>query len=363
MTLLQFTAGLVSLVIGAEALVRGSSRLARAAGISPLVVGLTVVAFGTSSPEMAVSLSSALGGRADVAVGNVVGSNVFNVLLILGLSAAIAALVVHRSLIRLEVPLLIVVSAVVLGMSLDGRIGRLDGAVLFAGLIAYTGFAVRRSRRESAAVREEYRTEFGDAAGAGAGRIALDLALSAGGLGLLVVGSHWLVTAAISTADALGVSPLVVGLTIVAAGTSLPEVATSVLAALRGERDIAIGNVIGSNLFNLMGVLGLSALIAPGGVAVDPALVRFDIPVMLAAAVACLPILASGARIDRWEGALFLAYYGAWTAYLLLRATAHDDLAAFSAVMLAFVLPLTGVTLGIVAWRTVRDRGRPAQGP
>lgn len=170
-----------------------------------------------------------------------------------------------------------------------------------------------------------------------------------------MVGSRWLVGAATSIADALGVSPMVVGLTVVAAGTSLPEVATSVLAAFRGEREIAIGNVIGSNLFNLMAVLGISAVVAPGGLAVDPALIRFDLPVMLAAAVACLPILASGARIDRWEGALFLAYYGAWTAYLLLRATAHDDLPAFSATMLVFVLPLTVVTLGILGWRAVRE--------
>lgn len=355
MMLLQFLAGVALLIAGAEALVRAASRLARGAGVSSLVVGLTVVAFGTSSPELAVSLSSALGGRADVAVGNVVGSNVFNVLFILGLSAAVAALVVHRSLVRLEVPLLVVVSAVALAMALDGRIGRVDGAILFASLIAYTTFAVRRSRRESAAVREEYREEFGEVPGSGVKRVLLDLALSAVGLGLLVVGSRLLVGAAVSTAEALGVSPLVVGLTVVAAGTSLPEVATSVLAAVRGERDIAIGNVIGSNLFNLMGVLGLSGLAAPGGLTVDPSLVRFDLPVMLATAVACLPILASGARIDRWEGALFLAFYVAYSAYLLLRATAHDHLPAFSAVMLAFVLPLTVVTLAIVAWRAARE--------
>ncbi len=355
MTYLLFIAGLVLLVGGAELLVRGSSRLASAAGISPLVVGLTVVAFGTSSPELAVSLSSALAGRADVAVGNVVGSNIFNVLLILGLSATIGALVVHRSLVRLEVPLMIVVSAVALAMALDGRIGRVDGLILFAGIVVYTGVAIRRSRHESAAVREEYRLEFGEAPPPKAGRIALDLVLAGAGLALLVVGSRWLVGAATSIADALGVSPMVVGLTVVAAGTSLPEVATSVLAAFRGERDIAIGNVIGSNLFNLMAVLGISAVVAPGGLAVDPALVRFDLPVMLATAVACLPILASGGRIDRWEGALFLAYYVAWTAYLLLRATAHDDLPAFSATMLIFVLPLTVVTLGILGWRAVRE--------
>ncbi|MDX1661282.1 MAG: calcium/sodium antiporter [Gemmatimonadota bacterium] len=357
MTALLFLAGLAFLLVGAEALVRGASRLAGAAGISPLVVGLTVVAFGTSSPELAVSLASALAGRTDVAMGNVVGSNVFNVLLVLGLSASIGALVVQRTLVRFEVPLLIVVSTAVLLMALDGSVGRVDGAILFAGLIGYTGFAIWRSRRESSAVREEYRREFGESSRPATRRLVLDVLLSAIGLTLLVIGSRWLVSAATTTAEAMGVSSLVVGLTVVAAGTSLPEVATSVLAAVRGERDIAIGNVIGSNLFNLMAVLGLSGILAPDGLAVDPALVRFDLPVMLAAAVACLPILASGARIDRWEGALFLAYYGAWTAYLLLRATAHDTLPAFSAAMLAFVLPLTAVTLAIVAWRSWRDRG------
>jgi cation:H+ antiporter len=174
------------------------------------------------------------------------------------------------------------------------------------------------------------------------------------GLGALVVGSDLLVDAAVTFARALGLSELVIGLTIVAAGTSLPEVATSLLAAVRGQRDIAVGNVIGSNLFNILGVLGLAGAVAPDGIPVSPVAMRFDVPVMVAAAVACLPIVFTGHRINRWEGGLLLAYYAAYTAFLVLDATGHDALPAFSWVMAAFVLPLTGATLAVIVWRSVR---------
>jgi len=282
-----FAAGLALLGFGAELLVRGASRLAAAFGISPIVIGLTVVAFGTSAPELAVSLKAAFAGQADLAMGNVIGSNILNVLLILGASAVIVPLVVHAQLIRLDVPLLIGVSVLVLLMGLDGRIGRLDGLLLFAGALAYTGFLVRQSRRENAAVQAEYAAEYA------AKRVASPLVnglLVLAGLVLLVGGSRLLVTAALAFARAMGVSELIVGLTIVAAGTSLPEIATSILAAARGERDIAVGNVVGSNLFNILIVLGLTALVSPDGVAVAPGALDFDLPVMVAVAVACLPI-------------------------------------------------------------------------
>jgi cation:H+ antiporter len=213
--------------------------------------------------------------------------------------------------------------------------------------VAYTVFAIRQGVRETAAVRGQYEREFAR----GAARWPVHLALVVLGLALLVVGARWLVAGAVAIATAAGVSELVIALTIVAAGTSLPEVATSVLASLRGERDIAVGNVIGSNLFNLLGILGLSSLVAPGGSRVAPAALAFDIPVMIAVSVACLPILFTGYRIARWEGALFLAYYAAYTLYLILDAAGHDALAAFSAVMALFVIPLTAITLALLAVR------------
>jgi cation:H+ antiporter len=352
-TVVLFVAGLGLLVLGAEWLVRGASRLAAALGISPLVIGLTVVAYGTSAPEMAVSVKSAWAGQPDLALGNVVGSNILNVLLILGASATIAPLLVSSQLIRLDVPIMIGLSVLTLLLAGDGSIGRLDGAILVAGAVAYTVFQIRQSRKEPAAIQDEYAREFGPKRSS----TAANLALIGAGLALLVLGSRWLVGGAVAFAQALGVSDLVIGLTIVAAGTSLPEVATSILASLRGERDIAVGNVVGSNIFNIMAVLGVSALAAPAGLPAPAALLRFDLPVMIAVALACLPIFASGARIARWEGALFLFYYAAYIAYVVLAAQQHDALPAFSAVMEAFVLPLTAITLAVVGWRAWR---RPA---
>jgi cation:H+ antiporter len=337
--------GGVLLVGGAELLVRGASRLAVAAGITPLVVGLTVVAFGTSAPELAVTVGSAYAGQAEVALGNVVGSNIFNVLFILGISALIAPLVVAQQLVRFDVPLLIGASVVVLLMALDGRVGRIDGAVLFAGIVAYTVLLIRQSRRESAAVVTEYTEAFGTPVTRS--KPVVDVVLVVVGLGLLVVGARWLVEAAVSTATALGVSELVIGLTIVAAGTSLPEVATSVLATLRGQRDIAVGNVIGSCLFNLLAVLGLGGLVAPQGIPVPDGALSFDLPVMVAVAIAALPIFFTGYRIVRWEAAVFLGYYIAYTGYLLLAAADHDLTSQLGVAMIWFVVPLTVLTIAL----------------
>jgi cation:H+ antiporter len=365
LTLARLVVGLIILIVGAELLVRGASRLAFGFGISPLVVGLTVVAFGTSSPELAVSIGSALAGQADIALGNVVGSNIFNVLFILGLSALIGTLVVAQQLIRLDVPLMIGVSLLPLLLGLDGKIGQLDGLLLFAGIVAYIVFAIRQSRKETAAVRDEYSAEFGKG-GRMSGRQALrNIGLAIAGLTLLVLGARWLVDGAVSLARTLGLSELIIGLTIIAAGTSLPEVATSVIASLRGERDIAVGNVVGSNLFNILAVLGLTAVLAPNGVSVPAAALRFDIPFMIAVAVACLPIFFTGYHIARWEGALFLAYYVAYTLYLILDTIGHDALPAYSTVLFEFVAPLTAITLAVLAlraWRMGRAPARPDNG-
>jgi len=357
MAIVWFVVGLLLLVLGAEALVRGASRLASALGISPLVVGLTVVAFGTSAPELAVSIGAALSGQASIALGNVVGSNIFNVLFILGLSALIVPLAVSQRLIRLDVPLMIALSVLVLVLSLDGVLGRGDGVLLAAGLVAYVGFSVRQSRRETSEIRAEYAKEVGVGPGTTGGWLK-NAGLVLGGLALLVLGSRWLVDGAVSFARHLGVSELIVGLTIVAAGTSLPEVVTSIIAAVRGERDIAVGNVIGSNLFNILGVLGAASIVAPAGIEVSPAVVGFDLPVMIAVALACLPIFFTGGVISRREGGLLLGYYVAYTLYVVLAASHHDALPRFSVVMLYILIPLTALSLAIAPLLELRRRNK-----
>lgn len=355
MTILLFVLGLAALVLGAELLVQGASRLARAMGISPLVVGLTVVAFGTSSPELSVSTLAALSGETGIAVGNVVGSNIFNVLFILGLAAVVTPLTVAQRLVRIEVPVMIGVSALFAAMAWDGAVGRGEGFVLTLGLGGYVAYQVFEARRErSRAVLDEYGGRYDGAQRRGS--LLLQVAAIAAGLGLLIVGSKWLVESAVVFAQWLGVSEVVIGLTVVAAGTSLPEVAASVLASLRGERDIAVGNVVGSGIFNILGVAGIASLLAPDGLPVAPGILAFDLPVMLAVAVACLPILFTGYAIERWEGVVFLGYYVAYTGYLTLNAIGYPGLPALSRMMVWFVLPLTVLTFAILTVRALRER-------
>jgi cation:H+ antiporter len=361
----MFLLGLGALVAGAELLVRGASRLALSLGITPLVIGLTVVAFGTGAPELAVSVGAALDGRVDIAMGNVVGSNVFNVLFILGVSALIVPLAVDSQLVRQEVPVMIGASLLLVALGLDGQLGRAEAALLLALLAGYTAFLVFQARR---AARLGSIPGAGGSANEGAGEAAAPRAATVparggwpvqllqigAGLGLLVLGAGWLVDAAVAFAKAIGVSDVVIGLTIVAAGTSMPEVATSITAAVRGQRDIAVGNVVGSNVFNILGCIGLSGVVAAEGLPVAPSLLSFDLWVMLAVALACLPVFLTGREIARWEGGVFVAYYSAYTAYLVLAAQQHDALPAFSATMLSFVIPLTIVTLVVVVLRPAR---------
>ncbi len=350
-------AGLMLLVIGAEALVRGSSKLATILGISPLIIGLTIVAFGTSSPEMAVSIQSSFAGQADIALGNVVGSNIFNVLFILGISALASPLIVARQLIRLDVPIMIGVSFLLLLFGLDGKINQSDGVILFIGILVYTGFLLYQGRKETQPVLSAENPTVHTPTSATALTWIVNLGLIVVGLLLLVQGSQWLVESAIAIARAIGVSELVIGLTIVAAGTSLPELATSLIASIKGERDIAVGNVVGSNIFNILAVLGLSAAISPtGGVAISDAALRFDIPVMIAVAIACLPIFFTGNLITRWEGFVFMAYYGVYATYLVLDSTQHDSLSIFSNVLMLFILPITILTILVITSREIRHR-------
>ncbi len=259
-------------------------------------------------------------------------------------------MVVHSQVIRQEVPIMVGASLLLLVMSLDGGIGLFDAALLFALIVAYTVFLVVQARRGAQPVAAEFEAHM-PTGGRWLSRLPVQLALIAAGLALLVLGSGWLVDAATAFARGFGVSDLVIGLTIVAAGTSLPELATSAMAALRGERDIAVGNAIGSSTFNILGCLGLSGLVAAGGLQVAPAVVNFDAWVMLAAAFACVPVVISGREIARWEGALFLLYYAAYATYLVLAARQHDALPAFSQAMMSFAVPLTIVTLVVVLLR------------
>ncbi|MDY0048164.1 MAG: calcium/sodium antiporter [Thauera propionica] len=352
---LMFVLGLTVLVIGADVLVRGASRLAVSFGVSPLVVGLTVVAFGTSAPEMAVSVGSALNGNPDLAIGNVVGSNIANILLILGISALITPLLVDEQIIRQEIPIMIGASALLVVMALDGSIGRIEAAALFGLVVAYTVFLIVQSRRASKNVQDEFETEIPTSNWDR--HWAVQVALIVVGLVMLVQGAGWLVDAAVAFARAFGVSDLVIGLTVVAVGTSMPEIATSIVAAIRGQRDIAVGNVVGSNVFNILAVLGVTGLVSSGGLPVSDAARNFDLWVMLAVAFACLPIMISGREIARWEGGVFIAYYAIYTAWLVLQAQQHSSLPAFSGVMLSYVLPITVITLVV---SMVRQPGKSA---
>jgi cation:H+ antiporter len=316
--LILLGAGLAALLVGGELLVRGASRLAALIGISPLVVGLTVVSFGTSAPELAVSLQAAFTGFAGLTVGNIIGSNIYNVLLVLGASAIVAPLLVQQQLIRLDVPVMIGASLIFWAVAIDGVVTFAEGALMLGLLLVYLIFVWRISRRERAEIVAEYEHEFGYQAGAGLAPKLKNVGLVAVGILLLVIGAGWLVDGAVSVAAALGVSDLVIGLTVVAIGTSLPELTTSLVAAIRGERDIAVGNVVGSNIFNILSVLGLTAIAAPAGIEVSPVALEVDLPFMVAVAIACLPLFVTGRIIARREGAFLLAYGLAYTAFVAL---------------------------------------------
>lgn len=362
LTVVTFVAGVGLLLVGAEALVRGASGLALRAGLSAVAIGLTVVAFGTSTPELAVSVGDAVGGRGDLAVGNVVGSNIANILLILGLCALVGGgLVVHQRIVRLDVPLMVGASVLALALAQDGSISRPEGGLLFALIVAYTVWTVRAARREGPEAEDESEDAI-DADELEGQPLVRHLAYLVAGLVGLVLGARWMVDSASTVATDLGASELVIGLTVVALGTSMPELATSLVAVLRGHRDIAVGNVVGSNIFNILSVLGLSSLLASGGVRVLEEAQRFDLPVMTAVAVACLPVFFDGYALRRWEGGLFLAYYAAYVTYLVLDATDHAAGDPFRIALFGFAVPLTTITLvvvGVRAWRAHRVEPDP----
>jgi cation:H+ antiporter len=353
---LFFVVGLLLLAAGAELLVRGASQLALALGVPPLLVGLTVVAYSTSAPELAVTLSSAAVGQGNLAVGNVIGSNIFNILFVLGLSALVIPLAVNGQLLRLDVPVMLAASVAMFVLGQDGKISRTDGMILFAGMIVYTAYLVYSNHRarngNTDPARQSLRAAWR--------KYVRNLALLGIGVGALILGAEWMVDSATTFAHAFGVSELVIGLTIVAVGTSLPEVAASVAASLRRERDIAAGNAIGSNISNILLVTAAAAIVAPDGLPVPASALNFDLPIMVGAAVICLPILFTGRMIARWEGAVLFMFYVMYTIYVYLTATQATILPMFQAALLFFIIPLTVVTLMSTTLRAMwmeRQRG------
>jgi|SRR5690625_241362 len=351
-TLAWFLAGLVALVIGAEILVRGASRLATSFGISKLIIGLTVVAFGTSAPELAVSIYSGLEGETDIMLGNIVGSNITNILLILGVTALIIPLQVNPRLIRIDVPIMIGCTLLLILFSASGFITFWQCMVLVTIMVIYLIYLARNSSAEELLSEEPE-----EAAGITASW-PFSVFFVVAGLALLVLGANWLVNSAVVIARALGISELVIGLTIIAGGTSLPEVTTAVVAALRREQELVISTVVGSNILNILAVLGIAGAIIPEPIPVQASLLNFDLLFLLAVSFACMPIFFTGHEITRREGALFLGYYIAYIVYLLLSSAEHDALPAYSVVMIAFVVPITVITILTISIREWRKRRR-----
>ncbi|MGB3187539.1 MAG: calcium/sodium antiporter [Ornithinimicrobium sp.] len=347
----QVVAGLALLVVGGELLVRGASALAVRAGISPLVVGLTVVSVATSAPELAVTTGAVFSGESELAIGNVVGSNIANILLILGIAALVTPIYIRRQLVRVDVPFLIGFSLLLLLLVLDGDISTGDGLILLGAWLGHTATSVWLSKRGDPPPVDEGEVSTNIS-------LPMSLVLVAGGVGLLVGGAQLLVAGAVSIAIGLGISSLVVGLTVVAVGTSLPELVASIIAVKRNAGDLAVGNAVGSCLANIGLVLGVPAILKPGGLPVPSAVVSVDLPLMVATTVALLPVVYTGGRIARREGLLFLSLYISYTVYVVVDAAGHDSQEGFSVIMVAFVLPLVGLSLLILAERERRVRHR-----
>lgn len=312
-TLLFLLLGLVLLYFGAEGLVRGSSSLALRLGVGPLLVGLTVVAFGTSAPEMIVSVKAAYLGQGDISVGNVVGSNICNIGVILAFSALIVPIKVASQIVRIDTPIMIGATALAIGLLYDGALTRTEGIIFFLLLVVYIVFSIRIAKKQAA---DPLAQEFSEEMKISKSGVLLDVLMVIGGLVMLVFGARFLVDAAIEIAKTFGLSEAVIGLTIVAIGTSLPEFATSLIAAIKKEADIAVGNVVGSNIFNIFGILGVSAFITPLS---SSGITGIDLAVMAAFALALWGFSRTGYRITRPEGLIMLFAYSGYVAWLISR--------------------------------------------
>ena len=326
-----FLGGLVVIVLGAEMVLRGASRIAGLLGVRPIVIGLTVVSVGTSTPELAVGIAAAAEGRGAMAVGNIAGTNIFNILFILGLSALVRPLPLHLLSIKLDVPVMVATAVVLLLMAWDGVLSRTEGLLLMAAAVAYTVALVRLSRRESAATRREFAEEYGasghmQSPGSALSRSVVgpgtwNTLLLVAGIALTVLGAELLVSSAAGIARTYGVSDAFIGLTILAIGTSAPELATTLVATIKNERDVAIGNLIGSSIYNVLVILGLTCAIMPGGVDVSRDVLWIDLPLAALVAIACMPVFKSQQLVSRREGALFVSAYLVYLGSLLILRT------------------------------------------
>lgn len=320
--LLWIAVGLIGLIFGAELVVRYGARLARRLGIPPIIVGLTIVSIGTSAPELAVGIDAVRSGAGSLAIGNIVGTNIVNLLLILGLSAAIRPIVLGMQTLKLDLPAMAAASVLLFALSLDGSLSTVDGVILFAVALVYTGLLIWLTRRESARVLAEFAAEYPpEQPRYSRAHAWLQLALLIAGIAIIVVGADWLVRGAVELAAAAGVSNALIGLTIVAIGTSAPELATTIVSTIRGDRDIAVGNLIGSSIFNLTFILGVSLFFTPDDVTVEPLLVLVDMPIMVLVSLLCIPVFLTEKRVSRLEGSLFVIAYVAYFTYLVVART------------------------------------------
>ena len=312
--------GVAALIAGAELLVRGGAALAARLGISPLLIGLTVVALGTSTPELAVGIEAAIQGNGSLAVGNIVGANIINILLILGFSAALRPLAIQMQTLRLELPVIVLAAVTLFAFAWDGVLSRLEGVLLVTMGAAFTLALIHAARRESFKVKREFAREYSVRRLPGRQAVTEFLMLIVG-IVVIVAGADWLVDGAVALARLWHVSDAFIGLTIVAIGTTTPELVTTIISTIRGERDIAIGNLIGSSVYNILVILGVTSITSTGGIDVGSHLIRVDIPVMVGVALLCIPVFLSGRRISRIEGGLFVSAYAAYLSYLIIERT------------------------------------------
>lgn len=316
---LWFLVGLGALVAGAEVMVRGGAKVASRFGISPIVIGLTVVSIGTSMPELAVGVVAAVEDNGALAVGNIAGTNVVNLLLVLGLSALLLPLALEMRTLRFELPVMAGAAVLLWLLVLDGVLARIDGAVLTVGAVVYTLAVVRTARRESRDVTTEFTAAYPKTEAPN--RTALHIGMTLVGIAIIVIGAERLVDAAVGMAREFNVSDALIGLTVVAIGTSAPELVTTIVSTLRGERDIAIGNLLGSSIYNILLILGITCLVPAHGFALPAQLVRIDIPIMVAVALVCIPIFITGRRVSRVEGGAMVVAYLAFLAFLVTTQT------------------------------------------
>jgi cation:H+ antiporter len=310
--------GLAALVAGAELIVRGGTRVAAYLRIPPIIIGLTIVSVGTSVPELAVGIEAAHRGNGALAVGNIAGTNVVNLLLILGVSALLRPLALTMQTLRIDLPVMGFAAVGFLAMCWDGELSRLEGIAMVSAGVAYTLLIIYLARRESSDAKQEFASEFTvKSTLQPAAMLALSVAMLLVGIAIVVVGSDWLVDGASTLARAMGVSEALIGLTIVAIGTSSPELVTTIIGTLRNDRDVAVGNLLGSSIYNILAILGITCLVPAQGLAVERELIHIDIPFMVGATLACIPVFLSGRRVTRTEGGVFVAAYLAYITYLV----------------------------------------------